>query len=210
MEGDDLLGQGQADSRPRPGGRSLHLPVPVEHGLEHVTRKAGAGVLHREENGFRALLDVQGDPAVFRGEFQGVGEKVENDLLELVGIDRQLDFGQGMLEKQADVLLVGQDLDRGEEGFDVIVEFQGFRPEPHPPGFQLVEIQEVVDELEQAVPVAADGIQRFFLKVGDGTHPAQDHRAQRGDHQGQRRPELMVDVGEKLHFHLVEGFQLFV
>ena len=48
------------------------------------------------------------------------------------------------------------------------------------------------------------------LEVGAGAHPLLEIGHERRQHQGERRAQLVVDVGEKLHLDLVEGLQLFV
>ena len=78
---------------------AVHLPEPVEHGSS-MFAGTPVPVSSTVRTTVVLLLDVERDPALFRGEFQGVGEQVQDDLLELVGVDRQFDLVSGCWKKR--------------------------------------------------------------------------------------------------------------
>ena len=212
VDEDDLPGQGQPDARALlgPGLRSVDLGETVEDPLEHVGRDADAGVLDRHGHGVVLVLDVDRDLAALGGELEGVGQQVEDDLLELVRIDRQLDGMGRVLEIEADLLLVGQGLDRGEQGRDEFDEVDAPDLEPHPALLELVQVEEVVDELEQLVAVALHRLEGVLERGRELPHPPLEQGLEGRQHERERRPELVVDVGEELGLELVEALELLV
>lgn len=84
MELDELPGEGQPETCAfRFPLRGAHLPELFEHGLLIRRRDADAriGDRHLRHLAVQPAADV--DPAAFGRELQGVGEKVQEDLLHL-------------------------------------------------------------------------------------------------------------------------------
>ena len=210
VDEDDLPGQGQPDPRALlgPGLGPVDLGEAVEDRLEHVGRDADPRVLDGHGHGLVLVLDVDRDLAALVRELQGVGEQVEDDLLELVRVEGQIDGVGGVLVIEPDLLLVGQGLDRGQEGRDELDEIDDLHLEPHLALLELVQVEEVVDELEQLVAVALHRLEGVLERRRQLAHPAFEDGLERGQHQRERRPELVIDVGEELRLELVEALEL--
>src|SRR2546430_1142691 len=85
----------------------------------------------------------------FRGEFDGIGEIVVEDLLELGGIEEDILNLRANLGLELDALL-GRE--RPQDVFhlsDQPRQMDGLEAELHFPGFDLCQVEHVVDELQK-------------------------------------------------------------
>ncbi len=133
----------------------------------------------------------------FEGEFEGIGDQVQDDLLPHAAVhkDRLLKLGAVQLKPQAGFFR-GRTKNAGE--------FDGERGKVgrlvdglHPARFNSREIQQSVDQPEQARPVA---VYQFELAFGGGRKPGVALRQQifdRTQHESQRSSEFMADIAEE-------------
>ncbi len=196
-----FLAEGQAQSGPAvlAGGGAVRLGELLEDPGHLRRRHADAGVRNREADVagiLRVRVDPDGDRPVL-GELRGIAEQVVEGLVQQLRIRPEvLDGGIGV-HHQA-VAVPGHEGSRGggqlhEEGRDMA----GLDVDHHPPGLDLGEVQDVVDEAEQvpagrldvaqvpqqlAQPMLGKLLQQEFTVEQDGV---------------ERRPQLMAHVGQE-------------
>src|SRR5580700_732408 len=88
MESDHVINEGEADARSfvRPSALSIDAMKSIEDTGQLFFRHADAGISDGEHGLARVFEHADRDAAV-PGEFEGVGDQVENDLLPKVMID---------------------------------------------------------------------------------------------------------------------------
>ncbi len=205
MQLDQLLDQRQADAAALEAAAlgALHAVEPLEQARDLVRRDADAGVGHFDRRGVGEAIGAHGnhDLAV-EGEFEGVGDQVQDHLLPHLPVDI------GQLGQGGAVQLQGQarPLDgRAEAGGDLGGEagqIGGLEGGAHAPSLDAREIQQAVDQAQQPSAVAQRqgglGARRF---AGGGVRR---HVLQRPEHQGQGRAELVAHVREEGRLRPVE------
>ncbi len=115
-----------------------------------------------------------------------------------------------VLKVQADLLLVGQGLDGCEERGDEFDEVEHLGFEPHLALLEFRQVEEVVDELQQLVAVALHGLHGVPEGRRNTPHFSVEDGFQRGQHEGQGRAQLVIDIGEELRLELVQALELLV
>lgn len=135
-----------------------------EDDLGLLARDADAGVVDLEQHPARRVrLDRQTDTAVL-GELDRIGQQVLENLLQTLAIDdqlrRRIGFGRDL---QGQTFLPRQWL----EGFAQALQHRAgryrFIGQFHVPGFDLGQIQNVVDQCQQIVVGRENGLRIFHL-----------------------------------------------
>ena len=205
MEFDELPDQGQADAGAlaRPRRRRIDLVEAVEEIGQVILGDADAGVAHGEQ-GLPGVVFAHGhdNRAAGGGELEGVREQVEDDGFQLLGVE---DVGErrGLRDKvKGEVARSGQRLERGqalaEEGYEVVV--VGLERERA--GVKFGEVEELVDQAEEPVAVAAGAFEVRAGLVERGEAVLEDV-VERAEGERQRRAELMGDVGQETRLEFV-------
>ena len=194
---DDVLGDGHAEAGALDAGDGgvFFAGEGVEDDLGEFGGHADAVVLAAEFVGGAAVLgggglgDAQGDGAAGGGVFDGVGEEVEEDLVEvhLVAVDEFVADADGV---DAEGVLAGLDVGLDDvvegvedvgEGFDVFVE-------GHLAGLDAAHVEDVVDEGEEVFGGLGDGLEVFLDVLGFGeVGGGEAGEADDGVHGGGRR-----------------------
>ena len=178
----------------------------LEDAPEEVLAHAHTGVLHRElVKGVAGtggvplvrLPDAQGDGPLLRGEFDGVGQDVDEHLLDaqMVAPDAlAADAGEVLHHLLALFLRLGQE--HRHEGVDEIGHGEILGAEGHLAGLDAAHVQNVVDEAQKMPGGQADLVQtvRHPLRLaqmglGDGGH---------ADDGVEGRADVVGHVGEKI------------
>ena len=142
------------------------LPELLENDLAVFLGNPHAGVGDRDlQPVVQAAADRHGDPAALRSELDGIGQQVDQDLLDLALVvehDRQvgLDFAD-----QVDVLLFAQRADHLALGGDHRPDAELGQPHIHLAGLDLSQVQDVVDQVQQQAAGLADVLSVAFLLV---------------------------------------------
>ncbi len=78
--------------------------------------------------------------------------------------------------------------------------------EGHLASDQLVHVQQVVDQVGQALAVLVGDVEHLSHGFGDFAHHAAFDQAQRAGDRGQRRAQFMADGGHELALHRLDAF----
>ena len=198
---DERTGEVEADACARIAvvGGTFGLIEALEDLLKFVFRYLLA-VVADGDGGRRVVVgEADADLTAGRGVFEGVGEHVDNDLVEVRTVDP---YGQFLA-----VVVVGErDLPHlrlvVEEGVDIIDESHEValaHAHLHLTLVDLPEVHHLVDQAEDALGIAADGLidtlaLRVFLLLDEGE--------QRRDDERHRGTYLVTDVHEEAEFGL--------
>ena len=131
----------------------------------HTLRLAEHGMTHGPAAGHRADLELD---AALVGELEGVGKQILEHLLHALGIGDQAAAERGIeldVERQLLVvrLVTERTADRVEQvGEEYLLGFHGDRA-----GFDLGQIENVADQIEQIGSGAVDGAGEFGLLAGE-------------------------------------------
>ena len=176
--------------RPMP---SALRPMPVSR-----TRKRQHRALARER-----LAAHRDDDLAALGELDRVGEQVEQDLAQPghVAADRRRHVA---LEDVGDVetLLGRARADQVERRLDALAQVERMRLDVHPPGLDLREVEDVVDDRQQRVARVADGRGEVALLVVERRVEQQTAHADHGVH---RRADLVAHRRQERALGLVRG-----
>ncbi|MNZ61527.1 hypothetical protein D3C78_796260 [compost metagenome] len=211
-----VLDQALGDHQPEPGAAGLprQRVVGLGEGLEqpaHVgVAQADAGVLDADAQ-LRVLVvfvldhGAHGD-AAFVGELDGIAHQVGQHLLQALRVADQVQRGVSVDQAdQLQVLLVGG---RGEDGqgvLDQLAQVERDVLEDQFAGLDLREVEDLVDDAEQAVGGLLDGSQVIALAPGQFALLQQVGEA---DDAVERGADLVAHVGEELGLDpaRLEGF----
>ena len=187
-------------------GLAERLEQPAELLLGHADAGVGDGKPHHRPIGFEALRH-QGQPAVL-GELAAVAENIEQALLELgaVGAHAAEVFGRPNFERIA--VLLGQRDDERAHLFEQRHDFDVFEKDVHLAGFDLRQIENVVDQAEQVPAGAFD-----LLEVGNESFLSEIdcvflENFAVADDGVERRAQLVAHIGEELRLVLARHFEL--
>ncbi len=199
-----LLHEREADAAALegPGAGVLDAVEPLEEVRQLLGGDARPGVAHGQPDA--AALAPQPDlDFALEGELEGVREQVEDDLLPhlAVHVDRlaerravhdepQPGALDGRTEDAAEVRR-----ERGQVG--------GLVRRLDASGLEAREVQERVDQLQQAQGVAVRHLQPLAVRGGKLAGVGQ-RVFERAEHQGERRAELVRDVGEEGRLRAVQ------
>ena len=131
------------------------------------------------------------------GELEGVGKKIEDDLLPHVPVDVD-GLGQGRaLDPQCQTRAVGGRLEIGRQLGGEGRQVGRLVARLHPPGLDAREVEQRVDELQQPQAVAMGGLETAALRGIEWRGGIAERVLQGPQHQGQRGAEFVADVGEE-------------
>ena len=211
---DDAAADGEAEAGAAllAGVGGFDLLEAVEDAVELVGGDAAAFVDDLEEDGVGGGFGVDADGGGDGRELDGVGEEVGEDLEDAVGVAvEEESFGIGDLghgggfERQMDGVGVGH----GGHGVDgllgEIAKGAAADLEGRAAGLHALEIEDVVDEADEAVGVGdgdAEEIEGFGVDVADD---AGGEQAEGSANAGERRAQLVRDGGDEL---VLEGVEL--
>ena len=211
---DDAAADGEAEAGAAllAGVGGLDLLEAVEDGVELVGGDAAAFVDDLEEDGVGGGLGVDADGGGDGGELDGVGEEIGEDLEDAVGVAVEEEgFGigglgdGGGLEREVDGVGVGH----GGHGVDgllgEIAEGAAADLEGGAAGLHALEVEDVVDEADEAVGVGdgdAEEVEGLGVDVADD---AGGEQAEGSANAGERGAQLVGDGGDEL---VLEGVEL--
>jgi hypothetical protein len=176
----------------RPEARLAQADPGVAHG--EVQQRAGvAGLGPDREHHF-----------AFLGELDGVAEDVEQDLAQPgdVAADRSRDVAVEDI-REVELLLGGARADQVERRLDALAQVERMRLDVHPPGFDLREVEDVVDDRQQRIARIADRRRELALVVGERRV---EEQAAHADHRVHRRADFVAHVCQEGALGLVRGF----
>ena len=207
------LGQAPADGQAEAGAAVLArrarvgLRERLEEARQALGAEADAGVAHREGEADAAVSGRrarhrQHDLAAL-GELDRVGEQVEEDLAQprQVGADRHRDIAFEHV-RRVEVLLGCAHADEIERRLDAIAQVERMRLDVHPPGLDLREVEDVVDDREERVPAVPDRPGEVALLVRKRRVEQQPAHADDGVH---RRADLVAHRRQERALGLVGG-----
>ncbi len=155
---DEFLHERKADADALAGPAGITLIEAVEDVRELIARDAGARV---RDNDFGRILrdgaaDADGDGAAARRELERVGEQVVDDLLDHLAIEIQRDALAAVFPAQLDALLFGRRREREHERLERAPEIAFHRLQPHRPRFDLRQVEQLRNQLEQIFRVTTN------------------------------------------------------
>ena len=188
------------------GGRVVDLAKRLEQAVHAVGADADAGVGDRELQlvarggvavalGELAGADGDGDLAA-GGELDGVADEVDEDLAQAGGVGDEPRRG-ARVDDRGEVEALVAELAGGDEvdhGLDEAAQLEGVVLELELVGLDLGEVEDVVDEGEQRVAGAAQGLDEVALVAAEGGVEQQAGHADDGVH---RRADLVAHVGQE-------------
>src|SRR5437867_6797556 len=90
---------------------------------------------------------------------------------------------------------------------DDVIDFERLGKNIHPTGFNLGEIEEAVDQVQEMFRASQNLLKILFLKSRYLSLGPPQHQARKPDDRIERRAELVTDVGEKLRLVPVSGLK---
>ena len=171
---DDLLRDREPEPRPAvPAGVGcVDLRERLEEPAHAVLGDADAGVLHGElDDGEVAPLaddvDVQRDLALL-GELDRVADQIGQDLPDAAGIaDHAAAELHRHVHRQFDLVLLGARGEQLEHISDEVIQLEGVRLDLQLAGLDLGEVEDVVDDSQEAVAGALDRARELVLLLGE-------------------------------------------
>ncbi len=138
------------------------------------------------------------------GELHRVGEQVEDDLAQPRDV---ADDGRRNVAFEhvggVEVLLDGAGRDEVERRLDALAQIERLRLDVHPPGLDLREVEDVVDDRQERVAGIADGRGVVVLL---GVELGVEQQAAHADDRVHRRADLVAHRREERALRLVGGF----
>ena len=205
---DDGAADGEAEAAAAllTGIGGVHLLEAAKDGLQLIGGNTAALVDDGDGDAGGAGANHDGNGGVGRGELDGVGEEVSKDLEQAVGVAG--DFGLGGVVQKLDAGGVGHGLHPVDGLADDLRELQGAEGDGFLAALDALEIEDVVDEADQAVRVGdgdAEEVGGLVINVAEDAGGEQAERAADG---GERGAELVADGGDELVLEAVEGVAL--
>ena len=165
---------------------------------------AGTCILNRDADKTGILLKYsssQSDPSPFWGEFEGVIEQVEQNLTNSVGVGQNTGKITAGVSGERYLLLRSRGIESPNELREDGLQIHRLRLEMQLAGISPAAVQEVIDHLVELPDIAECNLKVILLLLGDFTRqPIPKNGCELMDG-GQRRPELMGDVGKNPVFH---------
>ena len=159
-------------------------------------------VAHAQGQGFAAadhrVAEADGDGAVVLRELDGVGQQVLDGMVELLGVDHGDGAGGAGVDGERDVALGEQGGEVGLHAAHENLHVGSVQREVHAPGFELGEVEQVIDEIGHAAAALVDAfevIDDFFVRGLAGAGCAESRI---GQDAVQRRAEFVGHVGQEL------------
>ena len=179
----------------------------LEHSLALFFRNAHAGVAYSQLN--RAVHPLQRQRHLaFEGELECVRQQVEDDLLPHVAVDINRLTQRLAVHRESQARFFHR---RAEDAGDLrgkAGEIGRLIDCLHAPSFDAGEIQQRVDQLQQAQGIAAGGNELLVTFRAETLARFRQNLFQRTQHQRQRSAKLVADVAEELRLGAIEFGQL--
>ena len=206
-QGDEL----PADRQPESGaaeaarGRGLGLGEGLEQACLVLRADADAVVRYLQPQGFLPdVLDAQRDTAVrqrFRRELDGIAEQVVQDLAQPHRIADDLERqGRRDVEVEHDVVVMRHRTERIADAFGQLFDLQRCRVDFHVTGLDLGQVEDVVDDAQQAQRRVPDRHGQCLLF---GRQPGLEQDFGRADDAVHRRAHLVAHRGQEVGLGLV-------
>ena len=112
-----------------------------------------------------ASSSAHGDAAARRRKLHRIGEQIERDLLERAAVGAQLQFGR-YASRQLQLLVLRARSNNAHGFVEQRIEAEILKIEPDAAGFDLRHVENVVDDLKQILPAAADIVAIFVIFFG--------------------------------------------
>ena len=141
------------------------------------------------------------DLALLR-ELAGIAQQIEQDLPQPHRVDGQSAEVLLRVDDQAVLVLLGE-LARGADHlFDQRCELHGLRIELKFPGFDLRQVEHLIDEAKQVSSGAVHALQRFLRLFRAEARRVGDHHLGQPDDGVERRAQLVAHAGDELRLVL--------
>ena len=201
MQFHELPGQGeaQAGSLEPLGIDRLQLGEGLEQLGDVFLPDADAGVRNGDLDEIPVKDRTYLHGAGGRGELDGIGEQVEQDLLQFPLVGRQADLGlRRDLQRQLDAALDRLLPQHAHGAFQGFPQREAAQVELHLARLHLGEVQDVVDQGEQVPAAGKDVVDVFLLLfVDDAEHLVLQHLGE-ADHRIERGAQLVAHVGQEV------------
>ena len=191
-------GQAQARAAVAARGRRVGLLEGVEQARQRVGGDAFAGVADLEAHQGRLAialqrLDAQAHPAVV-GELHRIAQQIDQGLRQPRGIAMQVVGRMVGIHHQLQALLACLRAHQVDHPDHHVVEREGLLLQHHLAGFDLGQVQDVVDDLQQVLRRALDLAQALALL---GVAGFARHQVGQPDDGVHRRADLVAHVGQE-------------
>ncbi len=178
----------------------------LEYALPHFGGNADPCILNLDLQQRMLLfffgdIEFDGYLPILRGEFKCIGQKIEQDALDLVMIERSDEMIDPRPVGKADILFVRQ-IGKGIRGlFYEIRDIPLCLIQPELIDFHFSEIEQLIDEIQQSSRISFDQQEgtpdrRILGALYQLVHGRQD--------KGQRGSELVADIGQEFDIHHVQ------
>ena len=206
-------GQAQAGAAVFPGRGGIHLAEGPEQDLQAILRDADARVAHGKMQGHGFFLSRLLRPLfhghrehhlALLGELHRVVEQVDQDLAQSRHVaengrrDVRPDF-----HRQVELLFGGAGREQVDGALQTLAQVKGGVFQLHLSGFDLGEVQDVVDDRQEGIPAGADDLHKLLLRLIERGVDQQPAHADNGIHGG---ADLMAHGGQERALRLRGGF----
>ena len=172
--------------------------------LQIVLGDADAAVGDRDGDAHVAALDAQIDPAAARRELDGVGEQVDEDLLNRALVGEDVAAFARHRHGERDALAVGGDLHEAQRLAGDVLQIERLLAEIELAGLDLRHVENAVDEFEQMAARFVDQAGIFQIaRRTDGPEHLVRHHFGEADDGVQGRAQLVAHIGEEARLGLV-------
>ena len=133
----------------------------------------------------------------FLGELDGVEGKIEQDLAQGAAIRVHQQILYRHVEGEGEALGVGHGAERAGDLLDDALAGDRLRVELDLSGFDLGEVEEVVDQKEQVLGARLDAAELLLLVAGEGPRQLHQERAGEADDGVERRAQFVAHAGQE-------------
>src|SRR5580692_6120324 len=200
MQLDQGLGDRQAETGALVAARQMvfHLLKRLEYLLQMVAWNADPGILDRDHQISLAVAPATDDDAAARlGKFDGVGEKIEQDLLELDLIDPDQSVQSIVAAIDFDQLLFGNRTESVNDRVDQLGDRYGFFLEVDLAGLNPGQVENAIDQAEQIDRGLVNVLRVFGVAILRLLRVELDDLG-KSDDRIERCPQFMGHVGKEL------------
>jgi len=185
-----------------------HLRELLEDALVVLGRDADAGVGDREHHRRAPGVELGADADLAAlGELERVGDQVAQDLRDLALVAVQGRQAERRLEAQRHAVAHQQRPQHAAQRAEQLLDREFRRVELHLAGLDLGEVEQVLDQLGEALGRLGDEVELAHLLVVHRTVGALEQEARERADRVERRAELVAHVGEEAALGLVGAAQ---